>query len=123
MYNTKPEKKLIAKKLNQITKNFSNKYRERINIKNQFKKIYFSEVSQKKYENLINEINRLKKKTLDINFFNISIANGLNSFLVPFLVVIYGLINPKISAEIGIIEGTVIYLTQIFSSNTRTILK
>ena len=42
--------------------------------------------------------------------------------MVPFLVVIYGLINPKISAEIGIIEGTVIYLTQIFSSNTRTIL-
>ncbi len=122
LYNTKPKKNLIANKFNKITKNFSNKYRERISIKNQFKKIYFSEVSQKKYENLINGINRLKKKTLDINFFNISIANGLNSFLVPFLVVIYGLINPKISAEIGIIEGTVIYLTQIFSSNTRTIL-
>ena len=122
LYNTKPKKNLIANKFNKITKNFSNKYRERISIKNQFKKIYFSEVSQKKYENLIIGINRLKKKTLDINFFNISIANGLNSFLVPFLVVIYGLINPKISAEIGIIEGTVIYLTQIFSSNTRTIL-
>ena len=122
LYNTKPKKNLIANKFNKITKNFSNKYRERISIKNQFKKIYFSEVSQKKYENLINGINGLKKKTLDINFFNISIANGLNSFLVPFLVVIYGLINPKISAEIGIIEGTVIYLTQIFSSNTRTIL-
>ena len=122
LYNTKPEKKLIAKKLNQITKNFSNKYRERINIKNQFKKIYFSEISQKKYNNLTMGINKLKKKTLEINFFNISIANGLNSFLVPFLVVIYGLINSKISAEIGIIEGTIIYLTQIFSSNTRTIL-
>ena len=122
LYNTKPKKNLIANKINKITKNFSNKYRERISIKNQFKKIYFSEISQKKYNNLTMGINKLKKKTLEINFFNISIANGLNSFLVPFLVVIYGLINSKISAEIGIIEGTIIYLTQIFSSNTRTIL-
>ena len=49
LYNTKPKKNLIANKFNKITKNFSNKYNERIRIKNQFKKIYFSEVSQKKY--------------------------------------------------------------------------
>ena len=35
---------------------------------------------------------------------------------------IFGFINPSISAEIGIIEGTIIYLTQIFSSNSRAIL-
>ena len=122
LYYTKPKKNLIAKKIKKITQNFSNNHRNRSNIKNKFKKIYNLKISRNKYINLINKIKNLKEKTLEINFFNISIANGLNSFFVPFLVVIYGLINPKVSAEIGIIEGTIIYFTQVFSSNSRAIL-
>ena len=36
--------------------------------------------------------------------------------------VIYGIIKPSVSAEIGIVQGTIIYLTQVFSSNSRAIL-
>ena len=45
--------------------------------------------------------NLYKNNFKEIDFFNISVANGLNSFLVPFLVVIYGIIKPSVSAELN----------------------
>ncbi len=122
LYFTSPQKNLVIKKMREITQKFSHNYVNRNKIKKRFQKNYNLQISKNKYDFLTKKIINLKSKNLDIDFFNISIANGLNSFLVPFLVVIFGFINPSISAEIGIIEGTVIYLTQIFSSNSRAIL-
>ena len=108
--------------MNMIIKDFPELYSTRNLIKNKFNSVYDIKFSENKYKGLVRRINQIKRNIEDVNFFNISIANGLNSFFVPFLVVIYVLINPNISAEIGIIEGTVIYITQIFSSNSRAIL-
>ncbi len=105
-----------------ITDNFKQDYSARERVKNKFKKIYNIEKSKSSYEALTQKFSKLKSITAGVDFFNVSIANGLNSFLVPFLVVIYALINPSISAEIAIIEGTIIYFTQVFSSNSRAIL-
>ncbi len=122
LHFTDPKKKNIAKKMNMIIKDFPELYSTRNLIKNKFNSVYDIKFSENKYTGLVRSINQIKRNIEDVNFFNISIANGLNSFFVPFLVVIYVLINPNISAEIGIIEGTVIYITQIFSSNSRAIL-
>ena len=70
----------------------------------------------------LKKVANYKNKINPINIFNITIANALNSFVVPFLVVFYSLLNPKVSAEIGIVEGTIIFILQIFSSNSRAIL-
>lgn len=122
LYFTEPKKNKIADKMKKIVNNYSNNFIERNKIKEKFKKVYNLTISKDKYENLLNRIIKLKNYKLNINILNISIANALNSFLVAFLVVIYGLINPKISAEIGIIEGTILFLLQVFSSNSRAIL-
>ena len=91
-------------------------------VQNKFKNSYNIETSESKYKKLAQKLNLIKLSKLDINFFNIAIANGLNTFLIPFLVVMFSLINPKISAEIGIIQGSIIFILQIFSSNSRIIL-
>ena len=122
IYFTEPKKDLISKKMKSITNNFKQDYTVREKVKNKFKKIYNIEKSKSSYEALTQKLNNLKSITKGVDFFNVSFANGLNSFLVPFLVVIYALINPVISAEIAIVEGTIIYFTQVFSSNSRAIL-
>ena len=122
IYFTEPKKDLISKKMKSITDNFKQDYSARERVKNKFKKIYNIEKSKSSYEALTQKFSKLKSITAGVDFFNVSFANGLNSFLVPFLVVIYALINPSISAEIAIIEGTIIYFTQVFSSNSRAIL-
>ncbi len=122
LYFTEPNEKLIAKKINEITHVHNHSFNSRNKIKEKFKKIYSSSVANKQYKNLITKIKKYKPIIFDVSLFNISIANGLNSFLIPYLVVIYGFINPAISAEIGIIQGTIIFILQIFSSNSRVIL-
>ncbi len=122
IYFTEPKKDLISKKMKSITDNFKQDYSARERVKNKFKKIYNIEKSKSSYEALTQKFSKLKSITAGVDLFNVSFANGLNSFLVPFLVVIYALINPSISAEIAIIEGTIIYFTQVFSSNSRAIL-
>ena len=122
LYFAEPNKKSISSQMNKITKKFEQNYNLRKKTRDKFKKIYDLKFSENKYSNLVNKLINKKEKIFDINFINISVANGLNSFLVPFLVVMYGLIDPKISAEIGIIEGTILYFTYVFSSNSRSIL-
>ena len=102
IYFTEPKKDLISKKMKSITDNFKQDYSARERVKNKFKKIYNIEKSKSSYEALTQKFSKLKSITAGVDFFNVSIANGLNSFLVPFLVVIYALINPSISAEIAI---------------------
>lgn len=122
LYFSKPKKQLVSSKMQSIAKKFSNNFKIRNNIKDKFKKIYNLTSSKVDYEKLIKKSISIKTNFKEIDFFNISVANGLNSFLVPFLVVIYGIIKPSVSAEIGIVQGTIIYLTQVFSSNSRAIL-
>ena len=121
IFFSKPEENIIAKNLNYLTKNYNQSYEIRKNVKNQFKQIYNTEAS-KKYVSFLKKVANYKNKINPINIFNITIANALNSFVVPFLVVFYSLLNPKVSAEIGIVEGTIIFILQIFSSNSRAIL-
>ncbi len=122
IFFSKPEENIIAKNLNYLTKNYNQSYEIRKNVKNQFKQIYNTEASKKKYVSFLKKVANYKNKINPINIFNITIANALNSFVVPFLVVFYSLLNPKVSAEIGIVEGTIIFILQIFSSNSRAIL-
>ena len=122
LYFSKPKKQLVSSKMQSIAKKFSKNFKTRNNIKDKFKKIYNLTSSKVDYEKLIKKSISIKTNFKEIDFFNISVANGLNSFLVPFLVVIYGIIKPSVSAEIGIVQGTIIYLTQVFSSNSRAIL-
>lgn len=122
LYFAKPNAESIAKKLNEIVGIRENSVKKRKNIQSNFKKSYNNQISEDKYQKLTKRLKQFNFRNFEINFFNIAIVNGLNTFLIPYLVVIFSIIDPKISAEIGIIQGTIIFILQIFSSNSRVIL-
>ena len=65
--------------------------------------------------------NLLKPKLAKIT--QITVANSLNLFLLPFVVILFTF-NGKseISADVSIVSGSVLILCQVFSANARVIL-
>ena len=85
---------------------------------------------KKKYLNYIKSIslninseNHIKYTPKLSKIAQITVANSLNLFLLPFIVILYTF-NGKseISADISIISGSILILCQVFSANARVIL-
>ena len=93
------------------------------NMKNLFQNKYTLSNEKDIYQGFLKKI--IEQHNLNNQFSNFSVlfSNLLNSVLVPFLMVlsvIFG--NASFAAEIGIIPGIVLLLTQVFSANARSLL-
>ncbi len=99
-----------------IVKNFDKNYSIK-NIKNK----YFEYVKSIASNSNFKKNNLLKPKLAKIT--QITVANSLNLFLLPFVVILFTF-NGKseISADISIVSGSVLILCQVFSANARVIL-
>ncbi len=111
-----------------------NKLSNRIIMRKKIIKSFDSNYSilniKKKYLNYIKSIslninseNHIKYTPKLSKIAQITVANSLNLFLLPFIVILYTF-NGKseISADISIISGSILILCQVFSANARVIL-
>jgi len=123
LYFSNTEISSISDKLKIITNSQNTSIKNKKKLINSFKKYYDLPKTKEKYYMLLDKITSFNKNKKNyVNIFNIGIANGLNSFIVPYLIVLFGFIKPNIAAEVGIVEGTLLFVTQIFSSNSRAII-
>ena len=102
----------------------------RKNIIKSFDKNYSTSKIKDKYLDYVNSISsrintkKLIKQTPKFSkITQITAANSLNLFLLPFVVILYTF-NGKseISADVSIVSGSVLILCQVFSANARVIL-
>ncbi len=99
-----------------IIKNFDKNYSISI-IKNKYI-LYIKSIIQNLYKK--NVVLKQKKFT---KISQITVANSLNLFLLPFLVILFTFNGQsEISADLSIVSGSVLILCQIFSANARVIL-
>ena len=98
-------------------------------IKN-FDENYSNASIKKRYIDYIKTISKdisftnyeIKKPKL-VKISQITIANSLNLFLLPFVVILFTFMGKsEISADISIISGSILILCQVFSANARVIL-
>ena len=98
-------------------------------IKN-FDENYSNASIKKRYIDYIKAISKninfskyeIKKPKL-VKISQITIANSLNLFLLPFVVILFTFMGKsEISADISIISGSILILCQVFSANARVIL-
>jgi hypothetical protein len=101
---------------NKIIKNFDENY-SNASIKKRYIdyiKAISKNINFSKYE--------IKKPKL-VKISQITIANSLNLFLLPFVVILFTFMGKsEISADISIISGSILILCQVFSANARVIL-
>lgn len=65
----------------------------------------------------------VKTKPKFAKISQITVANSLNLFLLPFVVILYTFTGKsELSADISIISGSILILCQVFSANARVIL-
>ena len=105
-----------TKSRQKIIKNFDKNY-SISTIKNKYI-VYIKSIIQNLYKK--NIVLKQKKFT---KISQITIANSLNLFLLPFLVILFTFNGQsEISADLSIVSGSVLILCQIFSANARVIL-
>ena len=129
---------LSENKILNLKKSFNSimklKYAERKSIGDRiiknFDQNYSNESIKKRYINYIKDIssniifknNKIVKPQL-VKISQITFANSLNLFLLPFIVILFTFMGKsEISADISIISGSVLILCQVFSANGRIIL-
>ena len=67
--------------------------------------------------------NNVIAKPQIVNISQVTLANSLNLFLLPFIVILFTFMGrSEISADISIISGSILILCQVFSANGRVIL-
>ena len=99
-----------------IIKNFDSNY-SISTIKDKYI-VYIKSIINNLYKK--NVISRQKKFT---KISQITVANSLNLFLLPFLVILFTFNGQsEISADLSIVSGSILILCQIFSANARVIL-
>ena len=99
-----------------IIKNFDENY-SNLSIKKRYID-YIKTISKK-----MNFKNYNVKKPKLLKISQITVANSLNLFLLPFVVILYTFMGKsEISADVSIISGSILILCQVFSANARVIL-
>tara|TARA_B100001175_G_C19511816_1_gene644399 strand:+ start:2240 stop:4489 length:2250 start_codon:yes stop_codon:yes gene_type:complete len=105
-----------SKNRNKIIKNFDKNYSVP-KIKNKYIS-YIQSIVDKVYSK---QKSNLQPKITKIS--QITVANSLNLFLLPFVVILFTFNGQsEISADLSIVSGSVLILCQIFSANARVIL-
>ena len=95
----------------------------RKNMKNLFQNKYTLSNEKTIYQGFLKKIIEQHNANNPFSNFSVLFSNLLNSVLVPFLMVlsvVFG--SATFAAEIGIIPGIVLLLTQVFSANARSLL-
>jgi len=101
---------------NKIVKNFDQNYSNK-----SIKKRYIDYISTISSNMNFKKVEITKPKLVKIT--HITIANSLNLFLLPFVVILFTFMGKsEISADISIISGSILILCQVFSANARVIL-
>ena len=92
-------------------------------VKKSFQDNYLFTVQKYKYKSFLEKtLKRSSNQNVLPGLLSIT-ANLLNSMLVPFLMVISTLFKrPDMAADIGIVPGIFLLLTQLFSGNARSLL-
>lgn len=93
------------------------------NMKNLFQNKYTSSNEKDVYKEFLGKVHNQHIISNKFSNFSVLFSNLLNSVLVPFLMVlsvIFG--SSSFAAEIGVIPGIVLLLTQVFSANARSLL-
>ena len=101
----------------------SRKINLKSNMKNLFENKYTQSNEESTYQNFLEKIKGQHGTINQFSNFSVLFSNLLNSVLVPFLMVlsvIFG--SASFAAEIGIMPGIVLLLTQVFSANARSLL-
>ena len=93
------------------------------NMKGIFQNKYTLSNEKDIYQGFLKKITEQHNTNKQFSNFSVLFSNLLNSVLVPFLMVLSVLFgNATFAAEIGVIPGIVLLLTQVFSANARSLL-
>ena len=131
LFNTNLKIRSISQNMRSIMNMNLQKLRlKKKNIRGDFLKLYSINDIKKNYVNLMNKINfnyKNNSKKLNEDKFAVlttaTLSNSLNLFFIPYLVILYTLVGkPHISADLGIVSGTVLIISYFFSANARVLL-